>query len=77
MTPIIVQQIFNGLVSGSIYTLIGLGLTLLFGVMGVLNFAHGYVAVFGAYITLSLMQILGLPFLLAQIGRASCRERVW
>lgn len=35
------QQIFNGLVVGSIYTLIALGLTTIFGILGIAHFAHG------------------------------------
>jgi len=66
----LLQQVFNGVIAGSIYTLIGLGLTLLFGVMGVLNFAHGSIAVFGAYVTLWLMARAGLPFAAAMIGAA-------
>lgn len=45
------QLVFNGLVNGSIYVLIALGLTLMFGVFKVPNFAHGQVYMIGAYIT--------------------------
>ncbi|MBE0594022.1 MAG: branched-chain amino acid ABC transporter permease, partial [Gemmatimonadales bacterium] len=34
------QQVFNGLVTGSIYTLIALGLTTIFGILGIAHFAH-------------------------------------
>jgi branched-chain amino acid transport system permease protein len=68
MAGVILQQLFNGLISGIIYVLIGLGLTFLFGVMNVLNFAHGSVAVFGAYVTLWFMTRHGMPFVPAMLA---------
>jgi len=44
------QGIFNGLASGLIYILVALGLTLLFSIMGILNFAHGAIYMVGGYI---------------------------
>ena len=44
------QGIFNGLASGLIYILVALGLTLLFSIMGILNFAHGEIYMLGAYV---------------------------
>lgn len=70
MLEIIAQQIFNGIIAGSIYILVALGLTILFGVMGVLNFAHGSVTIFGSYVTLWIMTKTGAPFLVAMIGAA-------
>lgn len=61
----LVQQILNGLVVGSVYTLIALGLTIIFGILGIAHFAHGSVAMFGGYLTYSLMQVLGVNMLLA------------
>jgi branched-chain amino acid transport system permease protein len=40
---IFLQQIVNGLVLGSIYALIALGYTMVYGVLGIINFAHGEV----------------------------------
>ena len=66
-----IQQIFNGLVVGSIYTLIALGLTTIFGILGIAHFAHGSVAMFGGYLTYFLIASLGLglfpAFILAMI----------
>ena len=45
------QLVFNGMVNGSLYVLIALGLTLMFGVFGIPNFAHGQVYMIGAYVT--------------------------
>jgi len=44
------QGIFNGLASGLIYILVALGLTLLFSILGILNFAHGEIYMLGAYV---------------------------
>jgi len=38
---ILLQQIVNGLVLGSIYALIALGYTMVYGILGIINFAHG------------------------------------
>ncbi|HHW44728.1 MAG TPA: branched-chain amino acid ABC transporter permease [Desulfotomaculum sp.] len=52
---IIFQQFINGIVSGSTYALIGLGLTLIYGVMGLVNFAHGEFAMIGGFTTFYLV----------------------
>ena len=52
------QQLVNGLVLGSIYALIALGYTMVYGVLGIINFAHGEVLMFGALIALSSMKVL-------------------
>ncbi len=61
----LIQQILNGLVVGSVYTLIALGLTIIFGILGIAHFAHGSVAMFGGYLTYVLMQALGVHLLVA------------
>lgn len=63
---IFLQQIVNGLVLGSIYALIALGYTMVYGILGIINFAHGEVLMVGAMVSLTLitfiMQLpLGLP----------------
>lgn len=55
---ILLQQILNGLVLGSIYALIALGYTMVYGVLGIINFAHGEVLMFGAMIALTTSQLL-------------------
>ncbi|MCW3479141.1 branched-chain amino acid ABC transporter permease [Neisseriaceae bacterium JH1-16] len=55
---IFVQQILNGLVLGSIYALIALGYTMVYGIMGLINFAHGEVVMFGAMVTISVISAL-------------------
>jgi branched-chain amino acid transport system permease protein len=56
------QQIFNGLAIGSVYTLVALGLTVVFGILGIAHFAHGSLAMFGGYLTFVFSTSLGLSF---------------
>ena len=56
----IVLQILNGLDKGGAYALIALGLTLVFGTLGVVNFAHGALFMLGAFCAVSLKAILSL-----------------
>ena len=52
------QQVVNGLIVGSIYSLIAIGLTMIFGVMNISNFAHGDFSMGGAYVAVFVMGIL-------------------
>ncbi|PTX55151.1 amino acid/amide ABC transporter membrane protein 1 (HAAT family) [Melghirimyces profundicolus] len=61
------QQLLNGLSTGSVYTLVALGLTMVFGVLHIPNFAHGAFYMIGAYVTLTVMTILGLHYWVAMI----------
>lgn len=54
----LIQQILNGLVLGSIYALIALGYTMVYGILGIINFAHGEVLMIGALIALSVSKIV-------------------
>lgn len=47
---ILLQQIINGLVVGSLYALIALGYTMVYGILGLINFAHGEVLMIGALV---------------------------
>ena len=59
---IFIQQIINGLVLGSIYALVALGYTMVYGIMGLINFAHGEVVMIGAMVALFVIKALaGLP----------------
>lgn len=51
MANAFLEQVINGLMMGSIYVLVGLGLVLIYGVMHVLNFAHGVLLMLGGYLT--------------------------
>ncbi len=55
---IFTQQIINGLVLGSIYALVALGYTMVYGILELINFAHGEVTMFGAMIALAVMGAL-------------------
>ena len=58
------QSALSGLLVGGVYALIGIGLTLIFGVMRVINFAHGDLLMLGMYLTWALFELLGLdPYL--------------
>lgn len=63
----LMQQIVNGLVMGSYYVLIALGLTLIFGILQIPHFAHGAIAVLGGYIAWYLVSAVGLNFFIALI----------
>ena len=56
----ILLQILNGLDKGSAYALIALGLTLIFGTLGVVNFAHGALFMVGAFCAVTLQKVLTL-----------------
>ena len=58
------QIIVNGLYLGAQYALIALGLTLIFALMNVLNFAHGQMYVLGGYVTFLIYGYFELPFVL-------------
>ena len=61
------QQVFNGLAIGAVYTLIAIGLTIVFGILGIAHFAHGVVAMSGGYVTFFLIEKLGVPFFVAMM----------
>jgi branched-chain amino acid transport system permease protein len=62
------QVIANGLYLGAQYALIALGLTLIFGLMNVLNFAHGQMYVLGGFISYAVYGQLGFPFPIAVLA---------
>ncbi len=55
---IFIQQILNGLVLGSMYAILALGYTMVYGILGMINFAHGEVLMVGALVTLSAIGFL-------------------
>ncbi|MCY4568119.1 MAG: branched-chain amino acid ABC transporter permease [Candidatus Poribacteria bacterium] len=59
------EQIINGLVLGGIYALIAVGYTMVYGIIQLINFAHGEIFMFGAYIALMLITVFGIPFWIA------------
>ncbi|GAK07112.1 branched-chain amino acid ABC transporter permease [Geomicrobium sp. JCM 19038] len=59
---VLLQQLFNGLTVGSVYSLVALGLTLVYGILHIPNFAHGALYMVGGYITLMSMALMGVPY---------------
>jgi len=73
----LLTQLLNGFVLGTLYVLMALGLSIIFGMIGVVNFAHGVLFALGAYLATSLQATLGFgpalvisPILVALIGMA-------
>ena len=64
------QQLLNGLTVGGVYSLVALGLTLVYGILHVPNFAHGAFYMAGAFAGYYLMARLGLNYWLAMAGAA-------
>lgn len=62
---LLIQQLFNGLTIGSVYALVALGLTLVYGILHIPNFAHGALYMVGGYVTLLMMTNFGVHYLLA------------
>jgi branched-subunit amino acid ABC-type transport system permease component len=63
-----VEQAIGGLVYGMILVLMALGLSLILGLMGIVNFAHGALFMLGAYLSYHLVVALGLPFWVALVA---------
>src|SRR5213078_4421900 len=77
-TPI-EQVVVNGLILGMNYALIALGITLIFAIMGVLNFAHGQMYVLGGFVTYYVYGVFGLNYFVALAASAvtvACVGRV-
>lgn len=68
---LILQQILNGLTLGGVYSLVALGLTLVYGILHVPNFAHGAFYMAGAYVAFYMMNALGINYWLAMAGAAA------
>src|SRR6202049_3729469 len=60
-------QAFNGLVNGAYFALLALGLSVIFGMLRIVNFAHGAMFMLGAFVAYYGAQLVGLPFFPALI----------
>lgn len=70
---IFLQQVINGVSLGSIYALIALGYTMVYGIIALINFAHGDIYMVGAYIGFFAITYLGVSFLPALVlSMAAC-----
>lgn len=82
---IFLQQIINGVVLGSIYALVALGYTMVYGILGLINFAHGEVVMVGALVAYTVMTALlptGLPpvllaLLALLVAAPACMGLAW
>src|SRR5271168_3473718 len=54
------QQLINGLTLGAVYGLIAIGYTMVYGIIGMINFAHGEIYMIGSFITVISFVVLGL-----------------
>ncbi|WP_313296333.1 high-affinity branched-chain amino acid ABC transporter permease LivH [Diaphorobacter sp.] len=59
LLPQLLQQLFNGLSLGAIYALIAIGYTMVYGIIGMINFAHGDIYMIGAYVGLVTLSAVG------------------
>ena len=68
-----IRQLLNGLIKGSLYAMMALGYTMVYGILGIINFAHGEVFMIGAMVAMSALTLLlgmgmpAVPALLAAI----------
>lgn len=69
------QQLLNGLTLGVIYAMIAVGYTMVYGVIQLINFAHGEIYMFGAFFCMTFITVLGMPFYIALL-LAMCASAV-
>ena len=68
-----ISYLVNGISLGSVYAIIALGYTMVYGIAKMLNFAHGDVIMIGAYVVLTLMTQAGVnPLLAVLISMVAC-----
>jgi len=68
---VLLQQLLNGLILGSLYALVALGYTMVYGILELINFAHGEIVMLGAMVSvtvLSVLAALGVPVPLALLA---------
>ncbi|HEX4260217.1 MAG TPA: branched-chain amino acid ABC transporter permease [Acetobacteraceae bacterium] len=74
MLDLLLSQAANGLVLGVLYVLIAVGLSIIFGLLGIVNFAHGAFFALGAFVALTLVErfgwwaAIGAPFIVGGVG---------
>ncbi len=67
MSAYVIQQLVNGLVLGSLYALIAVGFSMIYGIVRLINFAHGDVLMVAAFAALGVIGVAGLPLWLAAL----------
>ena len=68
MTQLLVGQLLNGLIIGTLYGIIALGVTLTFGITGIVNFALGVFMTLGAYVAWFMTDRMGMPYPVSVLG---------
>ena len=71
----LLQHRLNALILGGTYALLGIGLTLIFGIMRVVNFTHGELYAFGAYMMYMWVMLAGRQLLPRPAARRAARRR--
>ena len=66
------QQLVNGLTIGGIYAMMAVGYTMIYGVIQLINFAHGEIYMLGAFFTITFIVVLGMPFYAALLLSLVC-----
>src|SRR5512134_3371825 len=72
---IFIQQIINGLTAGAVYAVVALGYTMVYGIIQLINFAHGEVVMIGAMVAFTVIALLagtGVPPVLILLIAAAC-----
>ena len=64
----VTQLLITGLLQGSLYAVMALGLSLIFGVAGIIDFSYGIMVIFGAYIAFWMFSILGVNAYLKELS---------
>ncbi len=64
----LLQQLANGLVLGSLYALVAVGFSMIYGIVRLINFAHGDVLMVGAFAAFGVLSVLGLPLWAALVA---------
>jgi branched-chain amino acid transport system permease protein len=71
--PLLFSQVLNGVVTGMLYALMGIGLSIITGILNIPNFAHGAMFAIGAYLIFSVIQVVGnfwIALVIAPLGVA-------
>ena len=66
-SSLFLQQLVNGITLGGVYALIAVGYTMVYGVIQLINFAHGEIYMLGAFLAYTMVTVLGVPFFAAFI----------
>jgi branched-chain amino acid transport system permease protein len=67
ISSLFLQQLVNGITLGGVYALIAVGYTMVYGVIQLINFAHGEIYMLGAFLAYTMVTVLGIPFFAAFI----------